>query len=502
MGDTMHGKTPFGHHRLTTLIGPRTTVLVGSCVLVMTAYTLGFEWLASKLIGVPMGLWAIGLAMLFAQYRHQMEHDGQDDPVEAGDGPAPSATSAVISPLRMPRLNLSGVKSALPSADRVSGVLELVGVPVGSVDHAKRRMADVRAKVMPNHGTLRIGVDLAEADARELIAYGLHEQNVGVPVEWVKARSGLVTDVENDMAAAGLDVLIRRERRGDINIFVAEHPERPAAWPDWGQPLPLGYAGVFPPRVDPARVVLAGCDLHVESHATLAAQMVLACAMLARVSGRAGVPAGNALSRVIAGRVSMPELIEPDGPLASMMRRIARSVAGVGKTDTGATPGFARAAARACTACLSSMESRVGIDATLDAVATATVLVGDEPESVLRLAAVQVAAGEIADAHQSLSAACAMLRRFDRRCDADPLAFIMSEVEVGTPGRMTLGRIAAGIGLLWGTTPRESQDHIREDLMDDLAHAGWLRDRPEDVNLLKGVLAALEGAGVMMRAAA
>lgn len=484
------------------MFGPRTTVLVGACVLVMTAYTLGFDWLASTLIGVPMGLWAIGLAMLFAQYRHQMEQERLSDAADAVDAPAAVRAATGASLRRLPRLNLSGVKLALPSADRVSGVLELVGVPVGSVDHARRRIADVRSKVMPPHGTLRIGVDLAESDAKELIAYGLHEQNVGVPVEWVKARSGLVTDVENDMAAAGLDVLIRRERRGDINIFVAEHPERPAAWPDWGQPLPLGYPGVFPPRVDPARVVLAGCDLHVESHATLAAQMVLACAMLARVPGRAGAPAGNAISRVIAGRVSMPELIEPDGPLASMMRRIARSVAGVRRTDSGATPGFARAAARACSACLSSMESRVAIDATLDAVSTATELVGDEPESLLRLAAVQVAAGEIADAHQSLAGACAMLRRFDRRCDADPMAFIMSEVEVGTPGRMTLGRIAAGIGLLWGTTPRESQDHIREDLMDDLAHAGWLRDRPEEVNLLKGVLAALEGAGVTMRAAA
>lgn len=502
MGDTTHGNHPFGHHRLSSLIGPRTTVLIGSCVLVMTAYTLGWEWLAKSFIGMPMGLWAVGLAMLFAQYRHQMQQDARAHPM-AGDGiSAGFPTSLGSARLTLPKLSLDRVKDVLPTADRVSGVLELVGVPVGSVDHAKRKLADVTSKVVPHHGTLRIGVDLAEADAKELIAYGLHEQNIGVPVEWVKARSGLVTDVENDMAASGLDVLIRRERRGDINLFVAEHPDRPAAWPDWGQTLPLGYAGVFPPRVDPARVVLAGCDLQNETHATLAAQMVLACAMLARVPGRAGVPAGNAISRAMAGRVSMPELIEPDGPLASMMRRIARSVTGVKKSDGGATPGFVRAAARACSACLSSMETRVGVEATLDAVATATELVRDEPEAVLRLAAAQVAAGEIADAHQSLTSACMMLRRFDRRCDADPLAFIMSEVEVGTPGRMTLGRIAAGIGLLWATTPRESQDHIREDLMDDLAHAGWLRDRPEDVNLLKGVLGALEGGAVAMRAAA
>lgn len=476
---------------LMALAGPRTAALVGSCVLVTTAYTLGLDWLGTRFIGLPTGLWLVGLVMLLAQYRHQ------NGGFNLGGLPAEDAYRP------LPRLNFGRVASALPDSRALGGVLELVGVPAEAIGQARKRIGAIGSRVTASPTTLRIGVDLADGDARELIAYGLHEGNLGVPVEWVKARSGLVTDVEADMAAGGLDVLIRRERRGDVDVFVAEHPDRPAAWPEWGTPMPLSYAAVFPPRVDPSRVALAGCDFSRESHARLAARMVLACAMLARVPGRAGGPR-TGLGRMIPTRAAMPELVRPDGPLGQVMRRtlVACEQIAAEAGPAGPLPPMARSAARAAGAYLTGIETAAGEPNRTDAVALAARLTPDELESQLRLAAAMFAEGRADEARSVLATACTQLRRLGRTCESDPLAFIMSEVELGSAGRMTLGRIAAGIGLLWATAPGETLDYVREDLLDDLAHAGWLRERPADVELLKGVITALEATGTALRAAA
>jgi hypothetical protein len=497
MGDTAHSRDRSVPSALFTLIGPRTAALVGACVAVLTAHTLGVEWLASRFLFMPMGLWVVGLVMLFAQYRHQ-SRDGA-----AGLSTDEGARRVELSKLNLASVNLAAMKAVIPSAGTVGGVLELVGVPADSLGQAKRTLNNIGAKVAPSANTLRIGVDLADADAREIIAYGLHEENLGVQVEWCKARSGLVTDVEQDMSAAGLDVLIRRERRGDINVFVAEQPDHPAAWPEWGTSMALGYAGVFPPRIDPSRVVLSGCDLQQASHAELAARMTIACAMLARIPGRAGV-GRSAVGRMFSGRPGMPNLMGEDGPLVAAVRRVGHSLEHFvnAPNSPSGLPGFVRAAARACAAFMTSTESQTSTDATAATVAIACRLTGEEPESILRLAAAQFADGQTDDARCTLLRACTSLRTFERRCDTDPLPFIMSEVEVGTPGRMALGRVAAGIGLAWATAPRETIDYLREDLLDDLSHAGWLRDRPADVEMLKGVVEMLEGgASVRLQAA-
>lgn len=468
--------------------------------MVLTGYTLGMEWLASRFLVLPLGLWIVALAMLFAQYRHQtrgtaVETAGAEDVREG----------RLYERLRSPiaHLKLPSVRAAIPSGGAVEGVLELVGVPAESTRSAKRTINSLGAKVAPAANTLRIGVDLAEIDARELIGYGLHEGNLGVQIEWCKARSGLVADVEKDMAAAGLDVLVRRERRGDINLFVAEHPDHPAAWQEWGTVQPLGYASVFPPRVDPARVALSACDLQQARHAELAARMAIACAMLARIPGRAGV-GKTAFGRMLANRPGMATLIAEDGPLTIVMRRIAHALEGfaTGVGGPADVPGFAKAAARACSAFLTTTGSTANAEATAASVTIAAGLTGGEPEANLRVAAAHFAAGQLEPAQRALLGACESLRLSERTCDTDPLPFIMSEVEVGAPGPMALGRVAAGIALAWATAPADTVDYLREDLLDDLSHAGWLRNRPADVDLLKGVIAALEkGAEVRLRAA-
>lgn len=491
MGDTAHSGERSVGQSLLTLIGPRTSALVGSCVAVLTAYTLGMDWLASRFLVLPLGMWIVALAVLAAQYRRQT--GGADATATDAQSPAAGLRDRLRVPLAGVR-RLASVRPAVPGAAVVEGVLEMVGVPAEATRNARRTIGSLGSKVAPAANTLRIGVDLAEIDARELIAYGLHEGNLGVQVEWCKARSGLVADVERDMAAAGLDVLVRRERRGDINLFVAEHPDHPAAWQDWGTPQPLGYASVFPTRIDPARVALVACDLQQARHAELASRMAIACAMLARVPGRAGV-GRSAFGRVLGSRPGMAELIADDGPLATVMRRIAHGLEGFAKAGEGAsygTPGFVKAAARACGAFLTSAAPASGADSVADSVTLAARMIGDEPEASLRAAAAQFAAGRAEQARHAVLAAWGALRLSGRVCDTDPLPFIMGEVETGAPGPMALGRVAAGIALAWATAPAGTVHYLREDLLDDLSHAGWLRSRPADVELLKGVIEALE----------
>lgn len=477
-----------------SMLGPRMTTLVASCALVVTGKAMGLEWLAWPILGVPSGLWAVGMAMLFAQYRRQrvLEEAGQD-----GSG------GLLSSRIEMTPLSLAALRERLPSAEQVAGLMEMVGVPAESWESAKKRVSGLSTKILPGtQATIRIGVDLCEADREALFRAGSEEAALlgcETPIEWVRAPSGLVADAERDLA--GLDALVRRERRGDINVFIPETADRLAAWYDWATPMPLGYAAVFPPRIDAARVTLSGCDLSDEEAALSAARMTLACAMLGRTSARTG-------GRRLMGRTELPRLGAPGGPIETLMMRMGdalRSLDGcAGGRDS--TPGYVRTAARVVGAWVTRSECGVADGHRAELAASAGRWVGDEPEAALRAAAMRYAVGDMEEGNRQLLGACEALRSGGRRCESDPLAFIMSEIELGEPGRTTLGRIAAGIGLLWATSPESNMAYLRDDLMDDLAHAGWLADRAGDVQALQRVVDALErelprGAGSRARAA-
>lgn len=461
-----------------SVLGPRMTTLVASCALVLTAKALGLEWLAAPILGVPSGLWVVGMSMLLAQYRHQRR-------LEMADA---SAAGLLSSRIAIPPIALPSLRDRIPTADHVTGVLEIVGVPAASWEQARKRVNQIGAKVLPStQPTIRVGVDLCESDREAIFRAGEGETallNCGVPVEWVKAPSGLVSDAERDLA--GLDALVRRERRGDVNIFIPESADRPAAWHDWSMPMPLGYAAVFPPRIDPSRVALSGCDLNDPNAALAAARIALACAMLGRTPPRIG---GR---RFLGGRTGLAHLAAPGGPIDDLMMRLGDSLRAEDTDRPVPVPGYLRAAARAVGAWVTRSDCGLSEAHRVELAATAARWIEDEPEATLRAAAMCFATGDSEQALRLLAAAGTRLREAGRRCESDPLAFIMSEVELGEPGRTTLGRIAAGLGLLWATSPEANMPYLRDDLMDELAHAGWLADRAEDVQMLQRVVEALQ----------
>jgi hypothetical protein len=111
---------------------------------------------------------------------------------------------------------------------------------------------------------------------------------------------------------------------------------------------------------------------------------------------------------------------------------------------------------------------------------------------VLRLAAAQFAAGHDDDALRSLQWGVRVLRSSNAECTVDPLAFVQSEIELGQPGGLSTGRIAAGLALLWATTETSRHPFLRDDLTDDLRHAGWLMGRDHDRAVLERVMLTLE----------
>ena len=117
-----------------------------------------------------------------------------------------------------------------------------------------------------------------------------------------------------------------------------------------------------------------------------------------------------------------------------------------------------------------------------------------EPTQVLRLAAAQFAAGDDNAGLRSLLWARRCLRSSGAQCAVDPLAFIQSEIEHGRAGGLSIGRVAAGLALLWGTGELGRGNYLRDDIADDLRHSNWLAGRDQDIALIDHVMNELDSA--------
>ena len=62
---------------------------------------------------------------------------------------------------------------------------------------------------------------------------------------------------------------------------------------------------------------------------------------------------------------------------------------------------------------------------------------------------------------------------------------------MGTASSMVLGRVAAGFCLLAAQHDYERLEFLRDDLLEELDHAGWLLGRDQDTALLRGVFEEL-----------
>ena len=438
------------------LIGVRTAYILCASVLAVAAHLMGASWLGAGFLGIPVGMWLIGAGFAFVAMR-------QD----------PTISSRVSDSID--RLGESVSSMGGSAADAVAGVVshDESAVRESSITRPVRHDAR-RRSVTPGVSPIRVGIDLTRAEAGVLM--GHEAASPHQDIEWIPLNG-------SSAGIGDLDGLIARDEAGVACIVIPERARRDIVWPDWGEPLPLSYAGVFPSRFDPVRVTLTGVDLESVDDARLVSLMVETAAR----SARAKCVGSRAKAR---GRGAMDE------------ERVGRAIGRIGdqlmQLDEGdrlsETP-TTRAAARLVSAWAAGADEHCVSPAyRRRLLGLCDRLLPDEPASTLRLAAGQFAAYADNDGLNTLLRAQRNLIGAELPEVDEPTAFVFSEIMLGVETPLTLGRVAAGICLLWAMTPEEQMPHIRDDLLDELRYAGWLIGRDQDHHLLRVVIRTLERA--------
>lgn len=421
-----------------TGFGPKVAALVCSCALVSTGHVLGMTFLAETLLGVPAGLWLVGLCV-FA-------------------------------------VHVAGVRSSVRAEesrgdlDVAPSLPELRASDAGEHTVPERVVAGVLSRVAPSRAdTLRVGVDAPLADF-ESLQRALPEGSVGsIKVIFERAEAGLVKD--GPVHARRYDALLRRGPEGGLHLFVPTQPDRPAAWADWGEPMMLGYPAMFPVRLDCARATLGPNELTSPSMASLAAHLAALAAGLGRSPARLPIAKGL---KSLRGRASLPgqsAFVEAaTRALASDLIACVNTQASVGM-NAASVPGLIRASARVLSALMTTQGGGMPVLERVKLLEACASGCADEPEVLLRLAAGQLGAEQREQGLSTLEAAASKLRAGEHVCDVDPLPYVLSEAELGAGDVLAIGRVAAGVTLACAAAPEDRVAYIREDLADDLRHA-------------------------------
>lgn len=471
------------------------------------AYGLGAEGLATPIFGVPAGVWAIPAV-------YGMVRWGMVRPRWVVSQAASGLNRVLFGGGRLPALGRN--RSELSPWSEL--VLGLGGAAAGLASRAGRPLA------MWSHA--RTGGRTPEADAMERSFCGWHDRmswptrpaHVGLVGVSERVRRSLLSaetalglrwfqgdDRLDDQVLCdrfGLDAVVTADADGRVVIATHERQGRDAAWYDWGMRLPMSYASVFPGRLDPFVATVGPVEA---SDAAVLASVVTAASVLSRHPGRL-----SAVDRARGRRpVELPLGAEQSQasvhPVAGAIDALIEHVVAwpVGKPGSGAV----RLAARVVSAWLAGTVCAIEPEDRLEGLEAAARILSDEPEALLRLAAVRLAAGRDDAGLAALTEADALLCQGGEVAQVDPFAFLQAELEAGESCPMTVGRVAAGICMVCARTPVERLPYLRDDIMDDMRYAEWLVGSDPDRLLLYRVfdeIAAsrrvVEGSGLLQAA--
>lgn len=470
-------------------IGPKTSAALVVSAAAGAAYTMGATWLGTSIVGLPLGFYLIAGSVIGAHWLRR--RFGAAAMVASHNDHMPSHTPfdtrTVVAFRNPPKAMAKHDQNTFErwSSPLAAGALELAESSARQYVEVKRRVGLFADKISGAHAGLRIGIDLADKEyqavCRSLLG-NLDSRKLvmgGVPVELTRAESGLLSAGAAD--AAKFDALIRRAGDGRLAVFVAEDDRSPAAWFDWGMSLPLSYLSVFPARLDCATINFGQLPALNDAHARVVGALAIASAVLSRTPARLGN----------ARMLSRSTLPDSSLVLAAAMNLLAESLLS-SAPESGRADGASRAAARVLSAYVSTggVDLPSGDRAHLAEIAS-SVLPGDA-EITLRLGAVQLAAGQNVEGSATLIRALRQLRVHNANSDSDALACAVNEVELGLNDRMSFGRVCAGVCLAIGTAPSDASGHLRDDLIDDLKHAGWMLGHEADLTLLRDLITSLE----------
>lgn len=274
-----------------------------------------------------------------------------------------------------------------------------------------------------------------------------------------------------DVMPGVLDASVTCSRHNDLQITLPERSGKDAAWFDWAYERPLCFSSVFPVRMDCSRVTLATGEVGYVPLLKLA-RLVLdfACVTArhpARTTTRDRID-GRTLSWAM---VNEHKLGGSGDPLAHIARAMVEQVKLL--DDAASQTGAAKVAARVLGAWASMADDA---DATLrrECAETSLELLGGDVEAMLRTASVRLADSDDDAALGLLEEAATQLQSRELVSPTDQINFVLSELytEPGSP--LAVGRAAAGVVLVGARVPKEQLPYFRDDILDEVEHAGSL----------------------------
>lgn len=518
--------------------GPSSShAVMAACALVATAYFLGATWLSGQFIGVPAGAWMVlfvwlttlalrsgGATTPLIDQRPSWADAGVVVPTRpahvttaSAADPTPAAQDDGVPP-RTERATDEAAARAAPSdapaeAPRTSRRAASERRRVASAPRLSATWRDGSLSALVREGVGRVATSLAGRAAGEhwlaVAAAGLLDGDsapvrplrIGVAVErdladWVMGDRGDPSwmMIEPTACAAALadehrlDAVVVRDGPDSLGVVTPERPGLEAAWFDWACERPVSYLSLFPMRVDCARLSLSGLakpDRWAGERGEFLRTLIVTAATLSRWPARL-----TSLDRVLGRRPAAGDRADRFDVASGSLYTLGRSL----ETLADRRGAGARAAGRALSAWLATFAGPIDEDDRARFAEAAADAAGEEPEVMLRLAAVRLACFQDELGLDALLRADRMLRGRTALPGVDHVKFLQSELSHGTPDPLTFGRVAAGLCLACSTTAADRIAYLRDDLFEDMRFSGWLVGRDQDRALLMEVFRALERA--------
>jgi hypothetical protein len=372
-----------------------------------------------------------------------------------------------------------------PTLARVSRAVDrgLGGVAIGraGLDSARKRLETRLDRGSWPSAPLRIGLDLTPETGEAL----MDAMPADVSPEWIPVCG----EDRRVLERCRLDVIVRQTPGEPMRITTRVDPSRPAGIDDWSLTPPLSFGSVFPGRFDPGQVTLESVDLTDEAECCLVSALVQAAAVLSRCTPRVGFE-DRLCGRTPSDAPSRKGVTLTITDCTRAMKRLA-DVMLAARGSREVTPAL-RAAARAVSAYYASSDAKIAIETRLLFTRAAAEILDEEPEALLRAAAMRFAACDDLPAIGMLMKAEHLVRERGGATSVDQLPFLQAELELGLPGPFTLARVAAGIAVVAATSPAERLAYVRGDVMDDARYSSWLVGRDQDRAVLAEVFRRLE----------
>lgn len=471
--------------------------VVGVCAVVLTAWLLGAAWLTRTLVGVPAGLWIIGMVLggrwlagrlLSSAETFQVAAPKPYVPVaspqnsESGsssvvaipdEGPAPAgAPLAAPSAVSAPQQALAGVAEGAVSIIRsCSG-----GTLPGWLERLREAGGTPGASLQ---APLRVGVKLDEQQFRSL--------------ELAPGSLGLALvpfTGEGDAAQwrrLGFDAVIEQVAPdAPLTIRTAEAPESPAAWHDWSLALPLSYSSLFPLRIDPAQVTLEGFDWSDDGAVAVLRSLLETAALLSRYPSRMSF--GDRLrGRPALGlMLSSPVVSDP-----ALDHAFSHMVTVLGDRHRDQVTEAERSAMRVLAVYLSWTGCGMLPADRVAAARTIGRLGPGEGETCLRACAAAFAGGHevlgfdlMLTGHERLA-----LERPEPL--VDPMEYLISDISYNRGGAETMGKLAAGLAYATAFIDCPKVAYVLDDVCDEVMSASWLEVNPESRERVLAMIEAL-----------